>query len=110
MELGPEDVPLLERCPHFRHHTQYVSTCVQTDQDDLSQEDDSVNRVASMITTLQYQACTSPVCEVAVLNELATAVGHGFIDDELVSKVCTCIYVHVLILLQWNPSNEESFN
>ena len=67
--------------------------CIQTDQDDLSQEDDSVNRVASMITTLQYQASSSPVCEVAVLNELATAVGHGFIDDELVSKVCiyTCI-------------------
>ena len=44
----------------------------QTDQDELSVEDESVNCVSSMITTLQYQACVSPVCEAAVLAELAT--------------------------------------
>ena len=60
---------------------------LQTELDELSQEDDSVNRVASMIATLQHQACTFPACEPAVLNELLTAVGHGYIDTELVSKV-----------------------
>ena len=39
------------------------------------------------MTTLQYQACVSPVCETAVLAELVTAVGNNFIDEELVSKV-----------------------
>lgn len=57
------------------------------DQDDLSREDDSVNRVASLITTLQYQACVSPVCESAVLSELIVDVGRDFMDEELVSKV-----------------------
>ena len=65
----------------------------QTDQDYLSQEDDSVNRVASMIATLQYQACTSPVCEPAVLAELATGVGQNRIDDELVIKVSKSLCV-----------------
>ena len=50
-----------------------------------------------MVTTLQYQACVSPVCEAAVLAELVTAVGQDLIDEELVSKVREggCKYIHV---------------
>ena len=46
-----------------------------------------------MIATLQYQACTSPACESAVLAELATGVGQNRIDDELVIKVSECLCV-----------------
>ena len=57
----------------------------QTAQDQLSIEDDSVNRVASMITTLLYMACVSPVCEMKVASLLTNAVGQ--IDLALVAKV-----------------------
>ena len=54
--------------------------------DHLSQEDESVNRVASMIATLQYQACSSPSCERSAVADLVQGVGDG-IDDQLVSQV-----------------------
>ena len=46
-----------------------------------------MNRVSSMITTMLYEACVSPVCEKKVVSVLATAVGHGHIDTDLVFKV-----------------------
>ena len=57
----------------------------QADQDQLSVEDDSVNRVASMITTLLHVACVSPVSERNVAALLINAVGQ--IDHDLVAKV-----------------------
>ena len=71
-----------------------TSGCVvllQTDQDELSQEDDSVNRVSSMIASLQHLMCVSPSCEPTGLSELASGVGQGFIDTELVGKVLKTI-------------------
>ena len=47
-----------------------------------------MNRVSTMITTLLYEACVSPVCEKKVVSLLITAVGQGQIDIELVRKVC----------------------
>ena len=40
-----------------------------------------------MLSTLQLQACISPVCEPLVLSELLLAVGEGHIDEDLVKKV-----------------------
>lgn len=57
----------------------------QASQDQLSVEDDSVNRVASMIATLLHEACVSPVCEMNVASLLINAVGQ--IDHDLVAKV-----------------------
>ena len=73
-------------------HTHTHTHTHQTSQDELSAEDDSVNRVASMITTLQYEACTSPVCERGVVSVLMTAVGKRHIDEDLVSKVIVVPY------------------
>ena len=33
MELGPKDVSLLEKCPHFRGHYVYVQVSVELGQD-----------------------------------------------------------------------------
>lgn len=55
--------------------------------DELSAEDESVNRVASKIYTLLLMACVSPVCERKVVQELVMAMGHGQIDADLVIKV-----------------------
>ena len=60
---------------------------LQTSQDDISAEDESVNRVSSMISTLLCEAGTSPACERKVVSILATAVGQGHIDLDLVCKV-----------------------
>lgn len=57
------------------------------DQDDLSKEDDSVNRIASLMATLQHEACISPVCEQKVVSLLAVAVGNKQIEPELCTKV-----------------------
>jgi hypothetical protein len=54
--------------------------------DDLSGEDESVNRFASRIYTLLMCGCVSPVCERKVMGELVMAVGRG-IDPDLVTKV-----------------------
>ena len=56
------------------------------DQDGLSQEDESVNRVASMIATLQHQACVSLSCERAAVADLVLGVGDG-IDEQLAAQV-----------------------
>ena len=58
---------------------------IQASQDQLSAEDDSVNRVASMMATLLYEASVSPVCERNVASLLISAVGQ--IDHDLVAKV-----------------------
>lgn len=60
---------------------------ISNDLDDLSSEDESVNRVASRIYTLLLEACISPACEQKVVSELVVAVGHGQIDPDLVGKV-----------------------
>ena len=59
---------------------------VLDDQDDLSKEDDSVNRIASLMATLQHEACISPVCEQKVVSLLAVAVGNKQIEPELCTK------------------------
>ena len=46
-----------------------------------------MNRVSTMIATVLYEACVSPVCEKKVVSLLITAVGQGQIDVELVRKV-----------------------
>ena len=58
---------------------------LQASQDQLSAEDDSVNRVASMMATLLYEVSVSPVCERNVASLLISAVGQ--IDHDLVAKV-----------------------
>ena len=63
----------------------YSISLPQASQDQLSTEDDSVNRVGSMITTLLHEACVSPVCERNVASLLVNAVGQ--IDHDLVAKV-----------------------
>ena len=63
----------------------HPSISPQASQDQLSVEDDSVNRVASLIITLLREACVSPVCEVNVPSLLVSAVGQ--IDHDLVAKV-----------------------
>ena len=55
--------------------------------DELSFEDESVNRVASMIYSLLLQGCVSPTCERMVVKELLISVGQGHIDTDLVAKV-----------------------
>ena len=60
---------------------------ISEDLDELSTEDESVNRVASRIYTLLLEGCVSPVCEHKVVGELVKAVGHGYIDADLVTKV-----------------------
>ena len=55
--------------------------------DELSAEDESVNRIASRVYTLLLMGCVSPVCERKVVKELILAVGNGSIDAELVAKV-----------------------
>ena len=47
-----------------------------------------MNRVASMISTLLYEASVSPVCERNVASLLISAVGQ--IDHALVAKVTHC--------------------
>lgn len=46
-----------------------------------------MNRLASMMATLQCIACVSPVCERKVMLVLVSAVGHGHIDSSIVGKV-----------------------
>ena len=46
-----------------------------------------MNRVSSMISTLLCEAATAPTCERKVVSILATAVGQGHIDLDLVCKV-----------------------
>ena len=46
-----------------------------------------MNRVSSMISTLLCEAATAPACERKVVSILATAVGQGHIDLDLVCKV-----------------------
>ncbi len=55
--------------------------------DDLSSEDESVNRVASLIYSLLLQGCVSPTCERLVVKELLVSVGQGLVDIDLVAKV-----------------------
>ena len=55
--------------------------------DELSNEDESVNRMASRIYSLLLEGCVSPVCERKVISELILAVGCGHIDSDLVRKV-----------------------
>lgn len=55
--------------------------------DELSAEDESVNRVASRLYTLLLMGCVSPVCERQVVRELVVAIGQGDIDEDLVLKV-----------------------
>ena len=55
--------------------------------DELSTEDESVNRVASRIYTLLICGCVSPVCERKIVGELVMAAGCGHIDRDLVAKV-----------------------
>ena len=63
--------------------------------DELSSEDDSVNRVASRIYSLLMQGCVSPTCERMVVKELLQAVGEGCIDTDLVAKVSLSVmYVY----------------
>lgn len=57
--------------------------------EELSAEDESVNRVASHIYTLLLSGCVSPVCESKVVGELVMAVGRGHTDADLVTKVTT---------------------
>ena len=70
--------------------------------DELSAEDESVNRVASRIHTLLLSACVSPVCQRKVVGELVMAVDH--IDTDLVAKVCmlcVCEGESTLMLTWW---------
>lgn len=60
--------------------------------DELSAEDESVNRVASRIYTLLLCGCISPVCERRVVGELIKAMGRG-LDADLVAKVGSCACV-----------------
>lgn len=55
--------------------------------DELSSEDQSVNRVASRIYTLLMEGCVSPVCERKVVSELVMSVGRAQIDSDIVTKV-----------------------
>ena len=55
--------------------------------DELSMEDESVNRVASRIYTLLLVGGVSPVCEGKVIEKLVMAVGDS-IEADLVTKVC----------------------
>ena len=57
----------------------------------MSVEDESVNRLASMMATLQSMACVSPVCERRVMSVFVSAVGQGHIEACMVSKVCQYI-------------------
>ena len=59
---------------------------IPNDLDELSSEDESVNRFASRIYTLLMCGCVSPVCERKVIGELVMAVGRG-VDTDLVAKV-----------------------
>ena len=63
----------------------------QRNQDELSVEDESVNRVSSMIATIQCEGCVSPVCEKKVVSVLITAVGKEQIDFDVARKVHTVI-------------------
>lgn len=65
---------------------QLAFTMPSTDLDDLSAEDDSVNRVASHIYTLLMCGCVSPVCERKVVRELVMAV-QVQIEADLLIKV-----------------------
>ena len=58
---------------------------ISPDLDDLSAEDESVNRFASRIYTLMMCGCVSPVCERKVVRELVMAVHN--IENDLVTKV-----------------------
>ena len=50
-----------------------------------------MNRLASMMATLQSMACVSPVCERRVMSVFVSAVGQGHIEACMVSKVCQYI-------------------
>ena len=54
-----------------------------------------MNRVASLMATLLYEASVSPVCERNVASLLISAVGQ--IDHDLVAKVTN--FCHCLITL-----------
>lgn len=62
--------------------------------DELSSEDESVNRVASRIYSLLLQGCVSPTCERMVVKELLIAVGEGSLDTDLVAKVRAFFVIH----------------
>eukprot|EP00731_Ephydatia_muelleri_P031937 Em0023g444a len=68
---------------------------VLDDQDDLSREDDSVNRIASLMATLQHEACVSPVCEQKVVSLLAVAVGNEQIEPDLCTKALRQMAVYL---------------
>ena len=55
--------------------------------DPLSSEDESVNRVLSMLCTLQCIACVAKSCECHVISVLVCATGQGHVDGGLVKKV-----------------------
>ncbi len=60
---------------------------LQPNEDELSVEDESVNRVASMIATIQCQGCVSLVSEKKVVSVLINAVGKEQIDFDVARKV-----------------------
>ena len=57
----------------------------------LSAEDESVNRIASMLCTLQCIGCMSTSCERHVISIMINAVGHGYVDAGLVTKVMNVV-------------------
>ena len=65
---------------------------------ELSSEDESVNRVSSLIYSLQLEACVSPVCEPKVVSELVLAVKRGHIEADLMDKVLTHIYMYIVVV------------
>lgn len=64
-----------------------IYSILQSNLDQLSSEDESFNRVTSMLCTLQCIACVSESCEHEVISVLVTATAQGNIDSTLVIKV-----------------------
>ena len=54
-----------------------------------------MNRVASLMATLLYEASVSPVCERNVASLLISAVGQ--IDHDLVAKVTKKVNIFVIV-------------
>ncbi|XP_019856363.1 PREDICTED: serine-protein kinase ATM [Amphimedon queenslandica] len=63
------------------------STLVKSNLDEHSSEDESVNRVASMLCTLQSVACSARSCEYHVISLLVTSTGQGHMNSDIVKKV-----------------------
>ena len=96
MELGPEEVSLLERCPHFRGW--YVQASMELGPEDVLERGGQITYVFSLSLSLSL----SPVKSRLSISSASSDVGEGVVsvchDNQCVSSP-----THLSPELDYNP-------